>query len=449
MRYPHVAARVFDTPLLIARAKLGAVLSVLGPRLGFEVKKGEGIALFSDDDEDYEPVVESTPGYTIENGVARIIVYGTLLHRSDWLSSLSGLTSYQSVAEAFRAALADPQVAAIVFDIDSCGGEVSGCFDLGDEIFAARGQKPMVAVANEFALSGGYPIASAADEIVICQTGLVGSIGVVWTHVDHSEQNKMLGLAVTHIFKGKHKIDGDPEHPLTDQAKDSIGADMSKIYDVFVAVVARNRGMDAAAVIATEAEIYRGESGVAIGLADRVGTLKEVMEQLADTSRPPANTSGTYYSAGSARAERSSMKTNPAAGGDPAAPGMTDAEMQAEAARVVAAAKAEATAAAITAERTRIKSIMTHAEAAGRTEMASHLAFDTDMASDAAIALLGKAPKAEAAKGGGFEAQMDKTLNPKVGADTGKTGAAAEDAEAAQLASQVVAFSPRPARKSG
>lgn len=450
MRFPHVAARVFDTPLLIAPAKLQAVLGVLGPRLGFDLSAEGGAKLLYDEDEDYDGR-ERKP-YWIENGVARIPIYGTLIHRLDWMDALSGLTSYQQISSALQAALADPLAASIVLDIDSSGGEVPGCFDLADEVFAARGVKPIVAVANEYAMSGAYLIGSAADELVIAQTGLAGSVGVVWTHLDVSEANKMRGVAVTHLYAGAHKIDGTPHKPLTAGAKRSIQADVDKIYGMFVAAVARNRSLDADAVIATEAEIYRGDDAVAIGFADRVGTLKETMEQLAESSRPPAiATTGTR--AVSAQTQRSAMtnKQTGAAGGEPAANASASEQRSQAAAIDVEAihreAAATATTAAITAERARIRAITASPEAEGRAELAAHLAFETDMSAEQAKELLAKAPKATEAKGNPFEAAMNKVANPQVGADAAAGTQGGDEAEATRLAANIVALHRGPAKQ--
>lgn len=443
MRFPHVAARVFDTPLLIARSKLDALLSVLGPRLGFDASAAS--PKLYDDEEDGGIVLAtdaSETAYTVIDGVALIAVHGTLVQRSSWIDAFSGLRSYEDVSSALAQALADPSVGAIVLDIDSPGGEVAGAFDCADAIFAARGEKPIVAVANELALSGGYLVACAADEVIIPQAAVVGSVGVVWTHVDYSQQNAMIGVAVTHLFKGRHKVDGNPDEPLSEQAKTSIGDDLGRIYDLFVAAVVRNRGLEMDAVVATQADIYRGQAAVEIGLADRIGTLNEIIGQLSESSRPTAFAPGTFRAV-SAQTQRSIMTTKAtgAAGGDPAAPNDPAAAQAAAEAAInqrIEAARREATVGAVAAERTRIRAITTHAEAAGRTDMAAHLAFETDMSVEQATSLLAKAPKAAAATANPLEVAMASVKNPQVGADTGK--ADDDDAEAARLAQNIVAL---------
>jgi ClpP class serine protease len=129
-----------------------------------------------------------------------------------------GGTSYDSIREEFQAALADPSVGAIVFDIDSPGGEVSGCFDLVDEIFNARGIKPISAIVNEMAYSAAYAIASAADKVILPRTGGVGSVGVICVHMDQSQYDANVGVKFTPIFAGSHKGDFTPHAPLSTSA---------------------------------------------------------------------------------------------------------------------------------------------------------------------------------------------------------------------------------------
>ena len=121
---PHVAGRVFDAPLLIARAKLDTILGVLAPRL-----RGETLPFGA------KPTMRD---YEVQNGVAIIPVVGTLVRRTVGLEAQSGLTSYGLIAERLDAALADNAVKGILLDIDSPGGEAGGVFDLADKIFAAR-----------------------------------------------------------------------------------------------------------------------------------------------------------------------------------------------------------------------------------------------------------------------------------------------------------------------
>ena len=267
---PHVASRLYGTPLLIARAKLDVILSTLGPRLA-------GGALTLGGEDRTMPVVE-----VMDGGIAIVPVIGTLVARSGYLGAASGLTAYSDIAESIEAAATDPSVRAILLDIDSPGGEVGGVFDLVDHIQAIRAQcgKPIWAVADEAALSAAYAIACCADRLYVTQTGEIGSVGVVAVHRDESGADAQAGLAWTFVHAGACKVDGNPHQPLSDGARAALQADVDALYGKFVGLVARCRRLSPEAVRATEAAVYRGEQAVAGGLADRVGTLRTAMADL-------------------------------------------------------------------------------------------------------------------------------------------------------------------------
>lgn len=277
---PHIAGRVFDAPLLIARAKLDTILGVLVPRL-----RGESLPFGA------KPV---TRDYEVENGIAIIPVVGTLVRRTIGLEAQSGLMSYGLIAERLDAALQDNAVKAILLDIDSPGGEAGGVFDLADKIFAARKVKPIWAVANDEAFSAAYAIAAAADRIYLSRTGGVGSIGVIAVHLDQSVAEADAGLKYTAIYAGEHKNDLSPHEPLSDPARAQLQTEVDRVYALFTETVARMRGLDLAAIKETEAALYFGEQSVAAGLADRIGTMGDALSDLTKKiARPSSLTTRT------------------------------------------------------------------------------------------------------------------------------------------------------------
>ena len=191
---PHLASRVFGTPLMIARAKLEVILGVLAPRLA-------GGALAPVDPET-DPAPQTS--ITVER-IAVVSVIGTLVSRSGYLDAASGLLSYGDIGEAIATAMDDPSVRGVILDVDSPGGEVGGLFDLVEQIGAikAGNGKPLWAVANEGALSAAYAVASAADRLYVTRTGEVGSIGVVAVHVDESGADAKAGLSWTLRVRGR------------------------------------------------------------------------------------------------------------------------------------------------------------------------------------------------------------------------------------------------------
>lgn len=272
---PHVSSRIFNTPLLVDAGKLQTILGVLSQRTGLEiqgplpVEAGSGLAL------------QGSRNKVESDRISVIQVHGSLVYRSMGLSPQSGMRSYEDIREDFRAALEDGNTVGILFDIDSPGGEVSGVFDLVDEIYQARGIKPIYAVANEAALSAAYAIASAADEVFVPRTGWVGSIGVIAVHVDQSGFDHNMGIRYEPITAGSQKAAFDPHsNRLSPEARQWLQNSVNETYGMFVEMVARNRGLETKAVMGTEARVYQGLNAVQVGLADAVMSIGQVIAKL-------------------------------------------------------------------------------------------------------------------------------------------------------------------------
>ena len=283
---PHIASRVQDTPLVIAQAKLEAILAVIGPRIGIEAP-ASGMLGISNLEGLPAPAVMDGAGrrrgttYLVTpEGIAVIPVFGTLVKRAGAIEAASGLTSYGHLEDRIMDAATDPAVRAVLLDVDSPGGEAAGVFDLSDLVYEARSLKPVWAVADEEAFSGAYAIASAAERLFVPRTGGLGSIGVVAVHVDRSARDAMEGFRTTTVYAGVRKNDFNPHETLKDGARQTLQTEVDRVYQLFVDTVARNRGLTADAVRATEARLFFGEDAVRSGLADEVGTLRSAFAAL-------------------------------------------------------------------------------------------------------------------------------------------------------------------------
>jgi ClpP class serine protease len=273
---PQLAQRLYNRPLAMlpdgAELAASAVMRQLG--LGRMLRApGRGVASgrpmmnlaadIEDDDEGPE-------AYDLVVGVAIITISGMIVQKLGTLRPAAGYTGCDGIRMAFLTALQDPAVRAIALSIDSPGGEVAGCFDLVDTIHRARGSKPIWAILNENACSAAYAIASAADRITIPRTGRAGSIGIITMHIDFSRALAKGGLAITMLQFGDRKADGNQVEPLSQRARAGYQAEADTLGRLFVATVARNRGLPAARVSATEAATYLGPVAVANCLADAV-----------------------------------------------------------------------------------------------------------------------------------------------------------------------------------
>jgi signal peptide peptidase SppA len=275
VKHVRFVSRLLNRPQMIAPAAGAAVLAALVP--GAHLRGWEGEA---------EVVERDGRAYGVDAGLAVIPVVGELVHRGGAMDAMSGVTSYQALADMVSDALADSSVSAVLLDIDSPGGEAAGCLDFSEWLASQRGVKPIWASVNQLACSAAYAIASAADRIFIGEDGLAGSIGVAWYHVDVSQALSKSGVKVTYVFEGARKVDGAPELPLSAEAMASVKQRQRGIYERFCALVARNRGLSMEAVMGTEAGVFRGRDALAAGLADAIATYEEAVMALATQTAP-------------------------------------------------------------------------------------------------------------------------------------------------------------------
>lgn len=218
--------------------------------------------------------------YQTVDGVAVIPVMGTLAKKANLLTDYSGGTSYELLGKQFQAALADPNVASIMLEIDSPGGTADGVKTLADQIYQARGQKPIVAYSDGLMASAAYWVASAADKIISSDTAIVGSIGVAGTHYDRSGQDEQRGVKRTVISSGKYKRIASDAEPLTAEGREYLQQLSDTFYAIFVDSVARNRGESTETVQADMAEgrEFIGRQALTAGLVDDIGTINNALQ---------------------------------------------------------------------------------------------------------------------------------------------------------------------------
>lgn len=282
MKYARILSEFYSTPWAILPDRLMAMAAVLH-------RASSGVQLSADE---IHSAIGDAPQAAMTRrdtkptgGVMVLPLYGIVSHRVHQVQDISGPggTSMEGFSRGFRQALADPGVDAIVIDIDSPGGSVFGVTELANEIYEARSQKKIVAVANAQAASAAYWLASAAQELVVTPSGEVGSIGVWTAHEDHSEYLKAMGVNVTLISAGKYKVEGNSYQPLSEEALAAVQSSVDGYYDDFVKAVARNRSAKASDVRGGygQGRMVSAKDAVSSGMADRVATLDETIQRLA------------------------------------------------------------------------------------------------------------------------------------------------------------------------
>lgn len=213
--------------------------------------------------------------------IAVVPVFGVIEAKNSIFARLGLAASTEMVSQGIRAALADTNVKAVVLDIDSPGGAVSGVPELAAEIRSLRGgDKPIIAQVDYLAASAAYWIASAADEIVASPSAYVGSVGVYSLHVDQSKFLEEIGFKVTLIAEPDEKIEGNPFEPLSDTARAEIAKRVAQAADIFRGDVAQGRGMRRNQVTAQWARVFTAAEALDMGMIDKVRSLRGTLERL-------------------------------------------------------------------------------------------------------------------------------------------------------------------------
>jgi len=270
MLLPHLASRLYGTPLLLARTKLDIILSVLGSRIDWRIQSELALP---------PPRASPSGQHMAATGIAVVPVYGSLVRRAIALDAASGLTSYGDIAAMLDAAAADPTVSGILLDIDSPGGEAGGVFELAQRIRAIDAIKPVWALACDSAFSAAYAIACAASRVFVTQTAGVGSIGVIAMHVDQSVRDAQEGYRFTAVSAGDFKNDLSPHEPIDKAALGRLQTEVDRLYGLFVDHVAVMRGMQAKTIRDTQAGLFFGPDAVRCGLADSLASADQVVSE--------------------------------------------------------------------------------------------------------------------------------------------------------------------------
>jgi ClpP class serine protease len=218
--------------------------------------------------------MENTRYVTMFGQVAVIDIIGPIYPRANMMTA-SGATSAQQLAADFVRAYNSDDVAGLLFNVDSPGGDVRGISETAGIIrsLVRKGRKPVKTYAAGYMASAAYFLGSTAQEIVANDSAILGSIGVVLTAKKNTDGTYEI---VSSVSPNKR-----PD-PSTEQGQAVLKEQVDDLADVFVAAVAAHRGITAEQVV----ERY-GKGGVMVGvrakkagLADRIGTFAQVLDEL-------------------------------------------------------------------------------------------------------------------------------------------------------------------------
>lgn len=225
--------------------------------------------------------MENTRTVSMVDGVAVIPITGPIFRYANLITECCGATSTQVLATDIRQAMDNPYVKGIALDINSPGGEATGINELAGLVARARKKKRVVAYAGGLMASAAYWAGAAADEVVVDATAIVGSIGVVMSYLDTTKRDEKSDVRRVEIVSSaspNKRLD-----PNTEAGRADVQRQVDELAEVFIGAVAGYRKTTPEKVKSDfgRGGVLIGQAAVAAGMADRLGSLDEVIAELA------------------------------------------------------------------------------------------------------------------------------------------------------------------------
>jgi protease IV len=237
--------------------------------------------------DDYAGRADRTSG----TKVALISGVGSI-HRGESQRGFSASDDFGSatIAEAFRQAITDPDVKAILFRVDSPGGSYTASDTVWHEVQRARASgKPVVVSMGDVAASGGYFVAMGADRIIAQPGTITGSIGVFSGKMVLSEFWKKLGISWDEMHRGDNATMWSFNKPFSPEAWSRVNALLDHIYADFTGKASEGRNIPADRMDhIARGRVWSGADAKALGLVDALGGWHESLAAVRETAKLPA-----------------------------------------------------------------------------------------------------------------------------------------------------------------
>jgi len=222
-----------------------------------------------------------------ENRIAVIDVKGTIASEGEAFGEV--IANSKQIVKLIRAAKDDANVKAIIVDLDTPGGEVTASDEIYHELKLCG--KPVVAMMNTMAASGGYYVACGANKIVANKFTMTGSIGVIISTVDVSGLLDWAKVKPEFYTSGKMKSMLNPAKPTTEEEAKVVQALVMDAYKEFAGIVSEARNIPLEKITQGElgdGRVFDGEQALANGLVDQIGyftTAEDAALELAGLTR--------------------------------------------------------------------------------------------------------------------------------------------------------------------
>lgn len=248
--------------------------------VALKTASGLDIKAYMDDDEEDEAAPRLL---TKQGNVGVVSIRGPLVPSAPWYARYTGITGYDEIRSALIAAANDPDIGAVLLDINSGGGAVAGVTDVADLVGMIDAKvKPVHTYSDGMIASAALWVGASARDLQIGKVTEAGSIGVLTVLKSMSRYYKEMGIDAEVLRSAEFKAMGHPLDPITDKAKAEIMDQLMQMDAMFNEHMADVRGTTVE--LATEkfgkGRVFIGQRAVDVGLADAVSTFDAVISSL-------------------------------------------------------------------------------------------------------------------------------------------------------------------------
>lgn len=270
MKLSHIIQKVYFDPVMMTPTLHATIRAIVERHLedDIEMPDNENVDFFGND----------IPMPYIDGSISVIPVYGTIAHKVGKMEKACGVVDVKDIKAWYTKALNDSNVSAIVFDIDSGGGFVTGVPELAQYIRDNRGTKPTAAFTDSIMASAAHYIAGGSELIFSTKTAEVGSIGVYSYFLDLSRMYEAEGAKVELFSDGKFKGMGLPGMSLTEEQRAYLQSEVEEMGKEFKSFMRVDRDLSDETL---QGQTFNGPKGKQAGLIDGVvDSLEDVIESL-------------------------------------------------------------------------------------------------------------------------------------------------------------------------
>ncbi|MDP3764910.1 MAG: signal peptide peptidase SppA [Nanoarchaeota archaeon] len=216
---------------------------------------------------------------SLNGNVALIPIEGVIVGTEDSEFLFESVTSSPEAVEFIEKADKNPNIKAIILEINSPGGSAVASEEIANAVKKAN--KTTVAWIREAGASGAYWVASASDHVIANRVSITGSIGVIASYLEFPGLLEDYNVTYRRLVSGKYKDIGSPFKEMTDEEKAIFQQNLDEIRDYFVSEVAKNRKLNKKDVDKiANGMFYLGAQAKELGLVDEVGGKDEVISYI-------------------------------------------------------------------------------------------------------------------------------------------------------------------------